>query len=249
MLQKGIEEVTSSNRALAAAEMVLVRIAYAADLPTPDEVIRRLEGGPPEPARDSNGSAQARQQTSRTESAARAAVARTSEPGAPGEPQVIAINRFEDLVALAAEKRDLATKSALERDVRLVRCEDGHLEIGLEPGAGKTLVNDLARKLAQWTGRPWSVEVSRQQAAPTLKAQDEARKQELKTGVRGHPLVQAVLERFPGAEIVDVRKPAAEIPEAANAEHEVVQAAEEQQEEVSSFGLRSRATTRQDGEL
>jgi DNA polymerase-3 subunit gamma/tau len=251
MLQKGIEEVTSSNRALAAAEMVLVRIAYAADLPTPDEVIRRLETGAPEPARESNGNAQARQQTSRTDSAARSAAARTSELGAQGEPQVIAINRFEDLVALAAEKRDLATKSALERDVRLVRCEDGRLEIGLEPSAGKTLVNDLTRKLAQWTGRPWSVEVSRQQGAPTLKAQDEARKQELKTGVRGHPLVQAVLERFPGAEIVDVRKPVAEIPEAANAEQEVVQAAEEeeQEEEVSSFGLRSRATTRRDGEL
>jgi DNA polymerase-3 subunit gamma/tau len=94
------------------------------------------------------------------------------------------------------------------------------------------------------------VEVSRQQAAPTLKAQDEARKQELKTGVRGHPLVQAVLERFPGAEIVDVRKPATEIPDAANAGQEVVHAAEEeQQEEVSSFGLRSRPATRQDGEL
>jgi DNA polymerase-3 subunit gamma/tau len=251
MLQKGIEEVTSSNRALAAAEMVLVRIAYAADLPTPDEVIRSLEPGAREPSRDSNGNAQARQQTSSTESAARSAVARTSEPGVRAEPQVIAINRFEDLVALAAEKRDLATKSALERDVRLVRCEDGRLEIGLEPSAGTTLVNDLARKLAQWTGRPWSVEVSRQQGAPTLKAQDEARKQELKSGVRGHPLVQAVLERFPGAEIVDVRKPAAEIPDTGNAEQEGVHAAEEEQqeEEVSSFGLRSRAGTRQDGGL
>jgi DNA polymerase-3 subunit gamma/tau len=251
MLQKGIEEVTSSNRALAAAEMVLVRIAYAADLPTPDEVIRRLEPGAREPSPNSNGNAQARQQTSRTESAAQSAVPRTSEPAAQAEPQVIAINRFEDLVALAAEKRDLATKSALERDVRLVRCEDGRLEIGLEPTAGKTLVNDLARKLAQWTGRPWSVEVSRQQGAPTLKAQDEARKQELKSGVRGHPLVQAVLERFPGAEIVDVRKPAAEIPDTGNAEQEGVHAAEEEQqeEEVSSFGLRSRAGTRQDGGL
>jgi len=72
--------------------------------------------------------------------------------------------------------------------VRLVRCEDGRLEIGLEPTAGKTLVNDLARKLGQWTGRPWSVEVSRQQAAPTLKAQDEARKQELRARYGWRPL-------------------------------------------------------------
>ena len=71
-----------------------------------------------------------------------------------------AIGRFEDLVELAARKRDLSVKAALERDVRLVRCEDGRLEIALEPSAAKTLVNDLARKLSQWTGRRWMVVVS-----------------------------------------------------------------------------------------
>jgi len=89
--------------------------------------------------------------------------------------------------------------------VRLVRCEDGRLEVRLEPSAAKTLVNDLARKLSQWTNRPWIVVVSTEEGQPTLKAQDDARKAELKTGVRGDPLVQAVLTRFPGAEIVDVR--------------------------------------------
>src|SRR4029079_15830185 len=91
MLQKGIEEVTTSNRALAAAEMVLVRIAYAADLPTPDEVIRRLEAGARGPSHERKGNAQAPQETSRTESPARPAAARTSEPGVQAEPQVIAI--------------------------------------------------------------------------------------------------------------------------------------------------------------
>jgi DNA polymerase-3 subunit gamma/tau len=116
------------------------------------------------------------------------------------------IGRFEELIALAAQKRDLSVKLALERDVRLVRCEDGRLEISLEPNASSTLANDLARKFSQWTNRRWMVVVSAEAGQPTIKARNEARQAELVTGIRADPLVQAVLSRFPGAEIVDVRK-------------------------------------------
>jgi DNA polymerase-3 subunit gamma/tau len=240
MLLKGIEEVTSSNRPLAAAEMVLVRIAYAADLPTPDEVIRKLEEAAPDTPRESHRPAQARRSADSKNAppVPDSSAAQTAGLPAQAEPKPVAIGRFEDLIALAGEKRDLAIKSALERDVRLVRCEDGRLEVALEPSAGKTLVNDLARKLAQWTGRPWTVEVSRREGEATLKAQNEARQQELKSGVRAHPLVQAVLERFPGSEIVDVRKPAAAMPEALNAESQTSDAIDEA-EDASSFGLHS----------
>src|SRR5262249_41550789 len=132
--------------------------------------------------------------------------ARVSLPETPPSPPALVIGRFEELIALAASKRDLGVKLALERDLRLVRCEDGRLEIALEPSAAKTLVNDLARKISQWTNRRWMVVVSAESGEPTVKSQNEARQAELKTGVRGDPLVQAVLARFPGAEIVDVRK-------------------------------------------
>jgi len=94
-----------------------------------------------------------------------------------------------------------------------VRCEDGRLEIALEPSAAKTLVNDLARKFSQWTNRRWMVVVSAEQGKPTIRSQNEARQAELKTGAQGDPLVQAVLARFPGAEIVDVREGAATVPQ------------------------------------
>jgi DNA polymerase-3 subunit gamma/tau len=124
---------------------------------------------------------------------------------APSAPALV-VGRFEDLIALAAKKRDIGIKLALERDVRLVRCEDGRLEIRLEPSAAKTLVNDLARKFSDWTGRRWMVVVSAEEGEATVKAQNDARQAELKVGVRADPLVQAVLARFPGAEIVDVRR-------------------------------------------
>ncbi|TMK09659.1 MAG: DNA polymerase III subunit gamma/tau [Alphaproteobacteria bacterium] len=227
MLLKGVAEVAAAGRPLAAAEMVLVRIAYAADLPTPDEVIRSLDdnanvsrarGSTPSHATVASAPRVEAPRVETSRGAPRAALAPSSEPIArlpetqPSPPPLV-VARFEDLIALAAQKRDLGVKLALERDVRLVRCEDGRLEIGLERSAAKTLVNDLARKFSQWTSRRWMVVVSAEDGQPTVRSQNEARQAELKTGVRADPLVQAVLARFPGAEIVDVRKGAAASPQ------------------------------------
>jgi DNA polymerase III subunit gamma/tau len=225
LLLKGIEEVAAAGRPLAAAEMVLVRIAYAADLPTPDEVIRSLgngaaaavPAGPSSPRAEMSARAEAPRAPEMPRGGPRAALAAVPAESPARQPVIrsdeanvtaLALQTFDDLVALAAEKRDLSLKSALERDVRLVRFEDGRLEFSLEPSAQKSLTGELSKKLADWTGRRWMVIVSAEQGQPSLYAQAQARKAELKDGVRGDPLVQAVLTRFPGAEIVDVRTPA-----------------------------------------
>ena len=219
MLLKGIGEVEAAGRPVDAAEMVLVRIAYAADLPTPDEVLRSLGETPRGNGAGATSSAlpraELRSETPRGTrgplAVAAPAVTPIDEPIARGNETSLparAVKSFEDLIALAAEKRDLATKSALERDVRLVRFEDGRLELALEASARKTLIGEISKKLSDWTGRRWMVVVSAEAGVPSVRAQAEARKTELKDGVRDDPLVQAVMARFPGAEIVDVRPPA-----------------------------------------
>jgi DNA polymerase-3 subunit gamma/tau len=234
MLLKGLTEVQQAARPIAAAEMLLVRIAYAADLPTPDEAIRALGNGAgldaaaiSAPRGNGGGAAMSfsapqaaapiatsRNEAPRNAPRAMAAPALSAAPRPAETPaaEVVTIGSFEELVQLAADKRDLRVKTALERDVRLVRCEDGQLEISLEPGAAQAIVNELPGKLKMWTGRQWFVTLSREPGQPTLKAQTDAREAELKRGVRGDPLVQAVLERFPGAEIVAVRPREAELP-------------------------------------
>ena len=119
----------------------------------------------------------------------------------------LTLNSFAEIIALAAEKRDILMKTALERDVRLVRCEDGKLELALEKTAPRTLINDLSRKLTQWTGKRWMVVVSAEQGAPTVKAQNDHNEAEIKRGVHADPLVQAVLARFPGATVEKVISP------------------------------------------
>jgi len=219
MLLKGIPEVEEAARPVAAAEMVLVRIAYAADLPTPDEAIRLLDAAARnEPGPAPGGAARspgagpqapsARYDAPRAAGQTQAAVSRPepiAQASRPDAQPSRALERFADIVALAVEKRDLTVKTALERDVRLVRMEDGRLEIALEQGASRGIVQDLSRKLSDWTGRRWMVVVSAEPGEATLKAQADARQAELEVGVRGDPLVQAVLSRFPGAQIVGVR--------------------------------------------
>jgi DNA polymerase-3 subunit gamma/tau len=230
MLLKGITEVQTATRPAAAAEMVLARIAYVADMPTPDEAIRMLEqngGGSPVIASGASASRSAPASTvsSMSSSPMRAPAAPRAGAEASARPQAIAsapeaqsapalrITSFPQLVALAGEKRDLLTKAALEADVRLVRIEDGRLEVALERNAARMLVNDLSRKLEQWTGRRWTVIVSNETGQPTLRSQNEVIKNERERAAEADPRVQEVLARFPGAKVVEVRKLAAEPPE------------------------------------
>ena len=184
MLLKGITEVQAATRPAAAAEMVLVRIAYVADLPTPDEAIRMLDqnGGASPAASAQRGAVARRRPASRRvldavcrRCARPRAARRCRSVRAPADGRAVAgsavraaalrITSFTELVALAGEKRDLLTKAALESDIRLVRIEDGRLEVALERNAARTLVNDLSRKLEQWTGRRWTVIVSNEPAS------------------------------------------------------------------------------------
>jgi DNA polymerase III subunit gamma/tau len=234
MLLKALAEVKDAPRPIAAAEMALVRIAYAANLPSPEEVVRSLES-PPGPVDSGPADATA---TSAPSYPARSEAARSPRPPfAPAagramrdpvaaqavaaavapEGKLPTFARFADLIAFADDRRDLQLKTALERDVRLVHFEDGKLEIALEPSASKSFIGDLARRLAALTGRRWMVAVSSAAGEPSVKAQNEARHEEFRRGVQSDPLVRHVLARFPGAEIVAVRQPegAASPPDAA----------------------------------
>jgi DNA polymerase-3 subunit gamma/tau len=143
------------------------------------------------------------------------ASARPQAAAAP-EPQsapALRITSFPQLVALAGEKRDLLIKAALEADMRLVRIEDGKLEIALEPHAARSLVTDLSRKLEQWSGRRWTVVVSNEAGQPTIRSQNLAEKSQRERAAEADPRVREVLARFPGAKVIEVRRLAAEPPE------------------------------------
>ena len=213
ILLKGIAETESSPRPLAAAEMVLIRLAHAATLPSPDDVIRRLsedqapDAAPPRPAPAGAGGATALAQ--RPDPVIHAAQRPASEPppdaqpgAAPPQPTSLA-----EVAALADEKREIKLKSELERYVRIVRFEPSRIEISLEEGAPADLAQRLGRALSEWTGTRWVVTVSREAGAPTLRESAERARAALVDDLQHHPAVTAILDQFPGATIVDVRMP------------------------------------------
>ena len=96
---------------------------------------------------------------------------------------------------------------ALECDVRLARFESGRIEFSLVDGASPEIVQALSRRLGEWTGERWMVTLAAGATAPTLREQATARRNQRLGGAGEHPVVRKILERFPGAKIVDVRGP------------------------------------------
>jgi DNA polymerase-3 subunit gamma/tau len=84
----------------------------------------------------------------------------------------------------------------------------------MERTASRTLINDLGRKLEQWTGRRWTVIVSNEQGQPTLRSQAQSQQEQRERAAESDPRVQDVMARFPGAKILEVRRLAPETPDA-----------------------------------
>jgi DNA polymerase III subunit gamma/tau len=218
MLLKGYDEVRGSPRALAAADMVLVRLAYAADLPPPGELARRLADGAGTAAVDTGAAPSPK--PARLPEPARAEAAASdpasAEPDGATEPAapLPELKSFEDVVALAEAKRDLKLKHALVEQVRLVRFKPGTIEISPLPQAPRELGQELMRKLKAWTGSVWMVAVSDEAGAAPLGVKRREKEARDIAAIREHPAVREVFEHFPGARIAAVRPVAEPSPSA-----------------------------------
>jgi len=226
MLLRGLEEAATAPRALAAAEMVLVRLCYMAELPGPRELAKALAGdaagqgaGAPahsggsapapssEPA-PSGASVAVRRQPAGSAEAVQAEVP-AAEAGAAPETRLAS---FEDVIALVNEKREPMLAHALENHVRLIAFAPPTIEISVMEDAPPTLANNLREKLREWTGERWMVAVTdgvgeetfaeRRRAREQAEAKEKARRI---SELQDHPKVRELLETFPGARITDVR--------------------------------------------
>ena len=202
MLMTAYDEVRRAPDARAALDMAIVRLAYAADLPGPEEALKRLQAGEPvapgaplpSPPRGGGGAAAAL--------APRAAPIPTPQPAPAAGPQ-----SFEDVVALIDERRDANLKFDVARYVRPVTVRAGHIEFEPAPGAPADLAHRLSAKLKAWTGRAWFVSTVPAGGRPSLQEAEAATQAETRAQLEDHPFVQAVRRTFPGAEINVTRAP------------------------------------------
>jgi DNA polymerase-3 subunit gamma/tau len=210
LLLKGLFEVRDATRPIQAAEMALIRLAYAADLPPTDKLVRDLLDGDAKPQAQATRAAptESRGPVSDARSAATisggAATQRAPQPTAEIADAPV-LRSLNDLAVLAGAKGAAVLKVHIENDIHLVRLEPGQIEFRPSARAPRTLSADLAQKLKEWTGTRWVVTVAREGGAPTLAETKRAAQNAKLEAVAQEPMVRAVLDRFPGAEIVAVR--------------------------------------------
>ncbi|MEM7290075.1 MAG: DNA polymerase III subunit gamma/tau [Pseudomonadota bacterium] len=234
MLLKGLNEVSNTDRPLAVAEMILVRMTHASSLPTPDELAKQavdagasrsaplgqstdgIAGGttsmstpPTSVASTQNGN---QPMMSGEQSGAQALAMqqaaliaeKATETNEPSKP-LRTVSTFEQLIFLVEDKRDLALKTAIKRHIRLVSFADGRIEMNLVENPSREFLPTLGKRLEEWTGKRWMLSVSKEEGAPTL-AEIERKESEARLDdARSNPAVEAVLKQFPGSKIVDIR--------------------------------------------
>ena len=244
MLLKGLNEVRGAPAPLAAAEMVLVRLGYAADLPPPGDLVREwrdqnsagnsggnpgggsggnapVARGNPPVARGNpqvsnngggNGSGSATAYAMQPQPLAQAA----SQPFAQAVtlavtlPVTLAVDPvdFPSLVKLFKEMREGQLAAELENYIHPVAFQVGRIEWRQQPDAARDLPNSVASKLREWTGKLWTIALSKQPGEPTLAELAAQAVSARFAEAQADPLVQAILRAFPEAKLDKVHEAA-----------------------------------------
>jgi DNA polymerase-3 subunit gamma/tau len=224
MLLKAHDEVRRAPDPVAAVEMALIRLCFAASLPGPEEALQRLQGpgGSPSPGagpapgsrpgpEPGGGEPQGSRRASSGSSAPAKAQPNTNLRTAPQADAQVVLQSFQDLVKLIEDKRDVVLKLDVDRFVRLVDFKPGQITFATAEGAPSNLTQRLSGRLKEWTGRPWTLVIEGGGGgAETHYEREQRETQLLRDTMEQHPVVTALKAAFPGAEITGFRRPAAE---------------------------------------
>ncbi|OXE35461.1 MAG: DNA polymerase III subunit gamma/tau [Phenylobacterium zucineum] len=198
MLLKAQDEVRRAPDPAAATDMALIRLAYAADLPGPEEALKRLQSGDPvsggSPASGPGGGGAQMSGGGQVRLAAPA-------PQAEVAPT---LQSFADVVALIDLKRDIALRLDVERFVRPVSFRVGAIEFEPAPGAPSNLTQRLVSRLKEWTGHPWLITVQGGGGESQWERQ-KREQQETRDEIVQDPFIKSVMTAFPGTEIISIR--------------------------------------------
>jgi len=121
------------------------------------------------------------------------------------EKQINSINSFNDLLEICSSKKEIKLKYELEKNVNLVSFEDQRIEISFNEDLDKDFIKDLSLKLYEWTSNRWIITLSKTKGQPSKKEEEVNLKKELIDIVKNSSIYKETLERFPDAELIDVK--------------------------------------------
>jgi DNA polymerase-3 subunit gamma/tau len=200
LILKAYEEVRRAPDAAAAVDMAIIRLAYAADLPGPEEALKRLQAGEPVGGGPSSGAP-----APSGGGGGGAAVARRAMPQPQAAEPAPTLQSFDDVLALIDRRRDITLKLDVERYVRPISFRTGAIEYEPAPGAPANLAQRLVSRLKEWTGERWLIVAQGGGGAESLWEKQKREQREVRSEVEQDPFVRAVMATFPGAEIVSIR--------------------------------------------
>jgi DNA polymerase-3 subunit gamma/tau len=207
---KAYEEVRRAPDAAAAADMAIIRLAYAADLPGPEEALKRLQDGQPAGAGPSGGGGGG--SSAQSGGGGAVAVARSPAPQMqvqPAKDPAVSLQTFEDMMALIEARRDISLKLDVERYLRPISFRPGAIEYEAAPGAPANLAQRLVGRLKEWTGERWLIAAQGGGGGESAWERQKRQERETRAEIEQDPFVRQVLDAFPGAEILGVRNIAA----------------------------------------
>ncbi len=222
MLLKALDEVANAPNAMMAAEMAVIRLTHVAELPSPEELVRKLKDAPPPAPGPGGGGApvgQAGGQTTNAQGTPAPTHNSGSGPHAFGgggpvaavaqdaEQALARFPTFDHVVELIRANRDVKLLVEVETCVQLANYRPGRIEFVPTDRAPHDLAQRLGSALQRWTGNRWAVTLVNEGGAETIAARRDAAELALKQQAEAHPLVQAVLSKFPEARITAIRTP------------------------------------------
>ena len=190
MILKASEEIKNSFNPDSALEMVVIRMAYVSDLPTPEEIIKNIDSN------DISKKKNITKQSTKEESLSHKNENKTSSSR---------IHSFEDIIEVAGKNKNLILKKFLQEDVRLVSFEIGHIDINVESG-NEDIIKDLIAKLYEWTDQRWIINVSMKKGDDTIIEKQKQKQDDIITELSNSDEMKKVLEAFPDSEITSVNK-------------------------------------------
>ena len=189
MTLKASEEIKNSFNAFSALEMVVIRMAYVSDLPSPEEIINSLETDDMIKKKNLVDGSSKNGHSDRSKN----------------KKEIATINSFEKIIDIAGQNKNLILKKFLQEDVRLVSFESGHIDINVNEG-NEEIIKDLIAKLYEWTEQRWIINVSTKRGEDTFLEKEKQKQDNIIDELSNTDDMKKVFEAFPETEITSVNK-------------------------------------------
>ena len=189
MTLKASEEIKNSFNASSALEMVVIRMAYVSDLPSPEEIINSLETDDMIKKKNLVDGSSKNDHSDPTKN----------------KKEIATINSFEKIIDIAGQNKNLILKKFLQEDVRLVSFESGHIDINVNEG-NEEIIKDLIAKLYEWTEQRWIINVSTKRGEDTILEKEKQKQDDIIDELSNTDDMKKVFEAFPETEITSINK-------------------------------------------